>query len=89
MGNHSFALEHLEKGLAISEKCLPVNHPNNATLYNNLATVHASMKNYAVALTYFEKALEVGERSLPADHPNLIQLRSNRDSVCQLMNTMY
>ncbi len=68
MREYSKALSSHEKALEIQQKILPANHPDFATVYNNIGLVYYSVSEYLKALSYLERALDIWERSLPANH---------------------
>ncbi len=70
-GNNRKCLEYIEKALSIQEKVLPLDHPDLARLYSNLAETYRALGEYPQSLEYNEKALSIREKVLPMDHPDL------------------
>ncbi len=68
-GDYAKALEFHQKALAICEKALGREHPDTATMYNNLAGVYRDQGDYAKALEYYQHALEIKEKVLGTEHP--------------------
>ena len=57
---------------------LEKNHPNIATIYNNMGLVCDSMDDYSEARRFYEQALEIyRQSSLPADHPIIATCLNN------------
>jgi len=56
LGEYSKALSYYEKNLKINQKMLPENHPDMATLYNNMGEVYRSTGDYSKALSFHEKS---------------------------------
>ena len=73
MGQYSEALSFYEKDLEISQKALPLNHPDLITSYDNIAEIYCCMKEYSKALSTYECALSIFRNSFPSYHP-IIQL---------------
>ena len=59
-----------EKSLRISEKVLGEEHPNTATIYNNLAMVYNDRGEYEKAEELYEKSLRISEKVLGEEHPD-------------------
>jgi len=53
----------------IVEKVLGAEHPDVATLLNNLAELHKNKGDYGRAELLFQRALAIDERALGAEHP--------------------
>ncbi len=58
------------KMLHISERVLGGDHPDTATVYNNLAVVYERQGEYKIALSHCFKAYKVLMRKLGINHPN-------------------
>ncbi len=59
-----------ERALAIHEKAFGPDHPDAATILNNLALLLQSQGDFAVARAFNERALAINENALGPDHPN-------------------
>jgi len=81
LGDYAKARELYERALAIFEKHLGQNHPNVATLVNNLGEVYISLGDYAKARELCERALAIFEKHLGQNHPNVAMLVNNLGSV--------
>ena len=71
LGNHSTALEYMEKALEIRKKILRPDDPQLATYHNNVGAIYRSLGNHKKALEHQRKALEIFEKCLPPVHPHL------------------
>jgi tetratricopeptide (TPR) repeat protein len=67
---HAGARPFLERALAIGEKALGPDHPDNATRLNNLALLLRDEGDLAAARPLYERALAITEKALGPDHPN-------------------
>ncbi|CAF0874067.1 unnamed protein product [Adineta steineri] len=81
MGECSKALSYYEKALEIRQKHLPSNHPNLATLYNNIGRLYDKTEEYSKAISFHEKALEIYQKTLPSNHPSLTTSYNDIGSV--------
>jgi len=84
-GHYVEAIEYYEKSLEMSQKTLPADHPDLATLYNNIGNVYKSMGEYSKALESYEKSLEIKKKTLPADHSSLATSYNNIGAVYDSM----
>ncbi|CAF3389536.1 unnamed protein product [Rotaria socialis] len=57
------ALDNLEKSIEIFSKSSLLVEPNLALIYNELSSVHLSLKNYDISLVYLEIALDINMKS--------------------------
>ncbi len=69
-GKYAQAQQRHEKALEIYRRLLTDDHPDTATIYNNLALSLDAQGKYAQAQPLFEKALEIDRRLLTDDHPD-------------------
>jgi tetratricopeptide (TPR) repeat protein len=76
------ALEYSQKALLIREKVLPIDHPDLARSYNNLAVTYGAWGQNVDALKYHLKALTIREKVLPSDHTDLAQSYNNLAETC-------
>ena len=66
-----------ERALAIYEKVLGNDHPNVATIVNNLAELYYAQSDLAKALPMYVRALAIEEKMLGEDHPNIATSLNN------------
>lgn len=77
MGDYSTALKLFEKAINITESVREPEHPDVATLYNNIASLYRAMGYFKKALKYHEKAQEIREAVLGSNHPDLATTYNN------------
>ena len=63
------ALEYYRKALAIDEKKLGPDHPDVATMLNNIAVVFEIQGEYDLALQSYRKVLAMFQQALGPEHP--------------------
>jgi tetratricopeptide (TPR) repeat protein len=63
------AESNYRKALAINQKQFGENHPETATIYNNLATMYRAQNNLEKALSMHHKSLNIRKKSLGTSHP--------------------
>ncbi|MBD2354891.1 tetratricopeptide repeat protein [Tolypothrix sp. FACHB-123] len=80
-GKYSEAIALAEKVLAIGEKVLGKEHPNVATLLNNLALLYSSQGSYAKAEGLYLRSLAIREQVLGKEHPDVAQSLNNLASL--------
>ena len=76
-GDYAQALLWYEKALAIKEKVLGKEHPDIATIYNNIANVYNTLGDYAKALLWHEKALSIMEKAFGKEHQDTAATYNN------------
>ena len=81
IGDNRKRLEYNEKSLLIREKVLPVDHPDLAMSYNNLAATYDALGEHQKCLEYNKKALSIREKVLPLDHPHLAASYNNLGAI--------
>ena len=69
-GDYNNAVPFGNEALNICEKVLGKEHPNYATLLNNLAVYNSSLGNYAEAIRLGTEALQIREKVLGKEHPD-------------------
>ncbi|CAF1147703.1 unnamed protein product [Didymodactylos carnosus] len=79
--NYSEALRFYRGALEIRLSFLPLNHPDNATIYNNIGFVHIKQKEHSEALENLQNALKIQLHILPENHPSLAITYNNIGSV--------
>jgi Flp pilus assembly protein TadD len=67
--------------LAIFERVLGSDHPNVATLVNNLGMVLQYLGDLAGARAAYERALRIFEEFLPPEHPSIRTVRGNLEGL--------
>ena len=76
--NYAEALKSYQKALKIYEKILPADHPDIATIYDNIGLIYAyQKKDFATALKHYRKALAIREQVLPSNHLDLARSYNN------------
>ncbi len=70
-----------ERALRMDEAAFGPDHPNVATLVNNLGNVLRDLGDLAGARQAFERALRILQKFLPPDHPNIKIVQGNLDSL--------
>jgi tetratricopeptide (TPR) repeat protein len=75
------ALEWYQKALVIREKVLGKEHPDTATICNNIAGVYNKQGKYAQALEWYLKALNINEKVLGKAHPSTASTYNNIAAV--------
>lgn len=71
------ALAHFEKAREIRERELPPDHPDLATVMNNMATLYIYQDKYDKALPLFEECKRIWEKTYGHDHPRVATAVSN------------
>ncbi|AEF82973.1 tetratricopeptide repeat protein [Leadbettera azotonutricia] len=77
LADYVLALEFHQKALAICKKVLVPEHPNTASLYNNIGIIYSRMGNHEKALEFHQKALAIEEKVLVPEHPSTASSYSN------------
>ena len=68
------ALPHIEKAVEIIKSLSPAaGSPDLATLYSNLASIHALAGNFDAALNFVQMAIDMQARLLPFNHSDTIR----------------
>ena len=62
-----------QRSLAIFEKALGPEHPDVATVLNNLAELYRAQGKYAEAEPLYKRALAIREIALGPEHPDVAQ----------------
>lgn len=78
-GKNEDALEWYGKALTIREKVLGFEHPDTASMYNNIATVYLNQKDYDSALDLFCRAVIVMSLCRLDKHPDM---EKYTDAMC-------
>src|SRR6266705_554827 len=68
-GKYAEAVPLAQRALAIREKALGPDHPDVASLLNNLAELYRAQGRYADAEALFKRSLAIREKALGPDHP--------------------
>jgi CHAT domain-containing protein/Tfp pilus assembly protein PilF len=71
------ALESFQRSLAIYEQVLGANHPDVATVLNNLAELYKAQGQYSKAEPLYQRSLAIREQALGANHPDVAQSLHN------------
>ena len=70
-GKYAEAIPLAQRELAIYEKAFGPNHPDVATVLNNLALLHFSQGRYADAEPLLKRSLAIYEKAHGSDHPHV------------------
>ena len=70
-GEQAQAIASFERALEIYSQLLPADHPELATILNNLGVAHQELERNAEALDYHHRALEIRRQMLPPKHPDI------------------
>src|SRR5271170_1153504 len=71
LGQYAEAEPLHKRALAIREKALGPDHPDVATILNNLTRIYQAQGRYTEAEPDFKRALAIWEKALGPDHPNV------------------
>ena len=75
--NYEETLRWYQKALTINEKIFGYEHPNIATIYNNIAVIYQKQGMYLRALEWYKKALAINEEILGKEHPDTATTYNN------------
>jgi tetratricopeptide (TPR) repeat protein len=84
-GDYSQALALEERTLALREQQLGADHPQVATVLNNLALAHDAMSHFDQAKQLHERALAIRERALGPMHPEVASSLLNLANVYETL----
>jgi CHAT domain-containing protein/Tfp pilus assembly protein PilF len=76
-GDYAAARPLYERALRISEKTLGTDHPETATILNDLGGLLKAQGDYAAARLLYERALRIREKIVGSDHPNTGSILNN------------
>ena len=68
-GNYAEAAREYERAIPLATRAYGAEHPNTATLMNNLAEMDISLGRYAEAEPLAKRSLQIRETKLGQDHP--------------------
>ncbi|WP_438035765.1 tetratricopeptide repeat protein [Sorangium sp. So ce204] len=71
------AIPLAERALTILEKALGRDHPDVATVLNNLAELYRAKGDYATAEPLYQRALTIREKALGREHPDVANSLNN------------
>ncbi|MCH7501595.1 MAG: tetratricopeptide repeat protein [Nitrospinae bacterium] len=71
LGHYDTAIQFYERALAIDLETHGPEHPNVATLWNNLGSAWHEKNDYDQSIVYLEKALASDLKTLGPDHPSV------------------
>ncbi len=83
--DHALALDLLERARALREQHLGPEHPEIATVLNNLALAHDAAGRFDQAMAIHERALVIREQALGPVHPEVGSSLVNLATVAQLL----
>ena len=69
MNQHRKSIHFYEKALQIQQTLLPANHPDLASIYNNVAGTYHAIHESQKAIECYQRACQIAEQSLPRTHP--------------------
>ena len=81
LGKYTESLEWNNRCRLIREKVLPSDHPDLASIYNNIGTVYGDLGNYTESLKWLNECRLIREKVLPSDHPDLASIYNNIGSI--------
>ena len=76
-GRYADAEPMFKRSLVIQEKALGHNHPNVASLLNNLAELYEAQGRYADSEPLLKRSLAIREKALGPNHPDVAESLSN------------
>jgi CHAT domain-containing protein len=76
-GKYDEAIEPCQRVLAVVEKALGSEHPDVATLLNNLAELYDAKGDYTKAEPLMQRALTISEKALGPEHPDVASSLNN------------
>ncbi|MBD2519876.1 tetratricopeptide repeat protein [Nostoc sp. FACHB-973] len=76
-GLYNQALTWCDQGLKVTKKRLGEEHPDVASILNNLAGLYSSQGRYSEAEPLYLQTLELGQRLLEEGHPNVVASLNN------------
>ncbi|CAF1101442.1 unnamed protein product [Didymodactylos carnosus] len=79
MRNYNEALKYYQTILDIKLKYQPVNDPDIASTYENMAGVYHSQKQHDKMFEMYDKAIEILKLVLPSSYPNIEKAEYDRD----------
>jgi tetratricopeptide (TPR) repeat protein len=85
-GDYPKASPLYRRSLAILEKGLGPEHPQVATVLNQLGWTYHAQKLYPVAESFYQRALAILERALRPDHSSLIEVLENYAALLRQTN---
>ena len=62
----------MRKPLEIQRNVLRCNHPNLATTYCNIGSVHYTLGDFPTASSHYKQALHIRQNALPSNHPEQV-----------------
>ena len=71
----------MERALEIRARVLGHDHPDTATILNNLAVLLEDQGELVAARPLYERALTIYERVLGRDHPKTAHVRGNMERL--------
>ena len=81
MGDYNRALEYYHMAYDIRKKILGQDHPDTATILNNIGILYYRMCNYLSAERYLQEAYDSFKKSLGSDHPNTKNTLNSLETV--------
>lgn len=80
---HDQAIEHLQKALKIRLDKLGPDHPDVATIYNQIAWNYERKWDYGGAIECYHKDLKIRLAQLGPDHPDVAESYNKIARLCQ------
>ncbi len=74
-----------QRSLKITEKVLGPNHPDVATVLNDLALLYDKQGKYEAAEPLYQRSLTIAEKALGPNHPNVATVLKNLSDVYKKM----
>jgi len=83
--NYDKSLEWSRKVLVIYEEALGKEHPDTATIYNDIAEVYDNKSDYDLALKYYRKALKIRKQVLGNKHLDTASTYNSMAGIYDIM----
>jgi tetratricopeptide (TPR) repeat protein len=86
LGHLDVALDYLDKAMVIDVKKYGDNHPNVASIFNNMGSVWSKKGDHKKAVDYYDKAYAIIAKSLGEKHPQVVSVKRIRDEEAAKLN---
>lgn len=86
LGHLDVALDYLDKALAIDSEKFGKNHPNVASVLNNMGSVWSKKGDHKKAVDYYDQAYAIIAETLGEKHPQVVNIKRIRDIEAAKLN---